>query len=290
MSARPRFGLGDDTSILNQVFAGQTGAPAAPLVQQTVQQAMSQGLLWTKEDCTGIPASSNVLGTSLSAAGGVAIKIAPGTGPAAPFVLAAGGVMELFGALFGHHAAKVKQEQQIICAVVAAANDTFTSIDQLVQTGQISPQQGSQALDGMYGQFQQQVQGILKMDSGHCNAACFILQEAKGVIAKKKEQYAQVMPANAPAGSYQLTCRNVVVNGDLLTAECRDRNGNWQTTSLPAISACNGIMNNNGQLQCQAAATPGSNPVAALSSSFGVPSWAVWGIGGLVAAKVFGLI
>ncbi|HLW53237.1 MAG TPA: hypothetical protein VKW06_10380 [Candidatus Angelobacter sp.] len=311
-------GLGDDASILAQVFQGQSGSPAAPLVQQTVQTAMSQGQLWTKEDCSGIPASSNLLGVSLSAGGGVAMKLAPLTGPAAPFVLLAGGVMELFGALFGHHAAKVRQEQQIICAVVAACNDTFNTIDQLVQSGQISGQQASQALDALYSQLLQNVQPILKQDSGHCNAACFILAEARGVIGKRKDQYSRMVPANAPPGSYQQSCRNMVVNGDTLSAQCQDTSGNWQQTSLPSIAACAGgeISNINGQLRCcdpnrpagstvcnpysaagsaaPGSAAPGAPAVVSsiadyvnqISASIGVPAVALWGIGALLLVKL----
>src|SRR5579864_5242319 len=289
-------GLGDDASILAQVFQGQSGSPAAPLVQQTVQTAMSQGQLWTKEDCSGIPASSNLLGVSLSA----------------------GGVMELFGALFGHHAAKVRQEQQIICAVVAACNDTFNTIDQLVQSGQISGQQASQALDALYSQLLQNVQPILKQDSGHCNAACFILAEARGVIGKRKDQYSRMVPANAPPGSYQQSCRNMVVNGDTLSAQCQDTSGNWQQTSLPSIAACAGgeISNINGQLRCcdpnrpagstvcnpysaagsaaPGSAAPGAPAVVSsiadyvnqISASIGVPAVALWGIGALLLVKL----
>ncbi len=315
LSALPR--LGD--SILDQVFAGQSGAPAAPLVQQTVQQAIDQGQLWTKENCSGIPASSNMLSVGLAAGGSVAMKIAPMTGPAAPFVLVAAGVMQLFGALFGHHAAKVKQEQQIICAVVAACNDTFNSIDQLFQSGQISPAQASQALDGMYTQLQQNVQPILKQDSGNCNAACFILAEARGVIAKKKQLYQM---AAMPGGTWQQSCRNPVVNGDQLTAECENLQRAWGPTTLPSIAACvpGSIYNANGILGCQpqpqpvqtpaqtspgsGAPTNGSQPPASVVTSasalpstiadyvnnfatqFGVPSWAIWGLGALLLVKV----
>jgi len=300
--------MGNDGEILAQMFAGQTGAPAAANVQNVVAQAMSNGLLYTAENCSGVPASSNILGTTLQAGGAVALKIAPATGPAAPFLLIAGGVMQLFGAIFGHHAAKVKQEQQIICAVVAGCNDTFTTIDQLVQTGQISAQQASQALDGMFAQLTQQVQPILKQDKDHCNAACFILAEARGVIAKKKDQYSRIPPANAPAGSYQLSCRNMAVNGDTLNAECQDRNGNWIATSLSQLSTCAAIDNVNGQLQCTvprvaqallpANAPPGAavpqaasssvDLVNSLAASTGMPSWALWGAGALLLWKVLG--
>jgi len=300
------LGLGNDGEIIRDLFAGQSGAPAAGNVQAVVAQAMTNGLLYTAENCSGVPASSNILGSSLQKGGQIAVKIAPMTGIAAPFVLIAGGVMQIFGAIFGHHAAKVVQEQQIICAVVAGCNDTFTSIDQLVQTGQISPAQGSQALDGMFDQLTKQVQPILKQDKDHCNAACFILAEARGVIAKKKDQYSRIPPANAPAGSYVQSCRNMVVNGDVLNAECQDAQNNWHPTSISSLSTCAAIDNVNGQLKCTvqgtqaptavsvqpgAAAVPSqiSSPadlINTLAASTGMPSWAIWGVGALVVWKL----
>jgi hypothetical protein len=187
---------------------------------------------------------------------------------------------------------------------VQAVNDSLGVIDQAVQQGVITASGASASLDKLYTDLQQNVQPILKQDSDHCNAACFILAEARGVIGKRKEQYdqlARILPANAPQGSYTQTCRNVVVQGDQLVAECQDMTGSWRQTVLPSISACNGISNINGQLKCDAPAAPGSssgaNPLDAVSSitsqlasSFNVPSWAVWAVGGLAAAKVFGVI
>ena len=205
-SLRSGSGLGavPDSTLLAQVFAGQSGAPASSLVQQTVQQAMAQGSLWTKENCTGIVTpGSQIASAVLTTGGGIAMKLASVGGalaatPAAPFILAAAGVAELFGAIFGHHAAKVKQEQQIICAVVQSVNDTLSAMDQLVTSGQVPPQQAMQALDAIYPQIQQSVSPILKQDSSHCNAACFILAEARGVIAKKKAQYQDLIPPPPP--------------------------------------------------------------------------------------------
>jgi hypothetical protein len=290
------------------IAAGGAGAPSSALVSQTVQQAMSQGALWTKEDCTGIVTGKSTVGLVLTAGGGVAAKwastaIAAGaSGPLAPLVLIGAGILQVFGAIFGHHAAKVKQEQQIICAVVQAVNDSLSVIDQAVQQGVITASGASASLDKLYSDLQQNVQPILKQDSDHCNAACFILAEARGVIGKRKEQYdqlARILPPNAPQGSYSQTCRNVVVQGDQMTAECQDMQGNWMPAGLPSINACNGISNINGQLTCDSPATPSlaTNPVAAaqglvdqLANSFSVPTWAVWAVGAFAAAKLLRVI
>lgn len=287
---RSRRFLGDDQSILAQVFQGQSGAPSAPLVQQTVQQAMSQGLLWTKENCSGIVTpGSQIASTTLSTAGGIAMKIAPATGPAAPFVLAAAGIAELFGAIFGHHAAKVKQEQQIICAVVQSVNDTFTALDQLVQSGQVTPQQASQSLDSIYPQIQAQVQPILKQDSGHCNAACFILAEARGVIAKKKDAYSKILPPQALpqcAQEYWRLYPDVAASSSF--GPSAGPPGAWNHYQIAGQREgrtwpCDTSGN---LLQQPGAASSGANPVAALAQSTGIPTWALWGVGLLVLKQL----
>jgi hypothetical protein len=303
--------LGDDASVLAAAMAaGGPGAPSAALVSQTVQTAMNQGGLWTTENCTGIVTGKSTAQLVLSSGGSAAVgwattAIAAGaSGPLAPIVLAVGGILQVFGAIFGHHAAKVKQEQQIICAVVQSVNDSLSVIDQAAQQGMITASQASGSLDKLYSDLQQNVQSILKQNASQCNAACFILAEARGVIGKRKEQYdklARIMPSNAPAGSYQQSCRNVVVQGDQMAAECQDAQGNWRQVILPSISACNGISNINGVLKCDApasaASSSGANPLDAVSSltsqlasSLNVPSWAIWGVGGLLAAKLTGVI
>src|SRR5262245_17545539 len=61
--------------------------------------------------------------------------------------------------------------------------------------------------------------------------------------------------AAAPAGSYQQSCRQINVTGAkrpdaLLTAECKNKKGQWRTTSL-YYKACRGdIYNSNGTLGC----------------------------------------
>jgi hypothetical protein len=297
---RRRFRLGDDPQILAQVFSGQSGAPAADNVRQAVQQAIDQGSLWTTENCSGAISGSKsaVLTSSI---GGMAIKFAGATGPLAPVMLIAGGVLQVFGAIFGHHAAKVQQEQQIICAVVQAVNDSLSVIDQAFQSGQISASQAAASLEQLYSDLRQNVQPILKQDSSHCNAACFILAEARGVIARRKQLYQM---AGMPAGSWQLTCRDPQINatGDRLVATCEDMQGGWGSTTLPSIAACapGSITNVNGALQCQpapAAVSPSGQPVSTTTgsvqnlvsqatSSTGLPSWAIYAGAALLALKL----
>jgi CVNH domain len=54
-----------------------------------------------------------------------------------------------------------------------------------------------------------------------------------------------------PSGSYQQTCRNISLNGNVLECECRKGDGNWIHTRLN-IKRCEGeIWNDNGKLKCQ---------------------------------------
>jgi hypothetical protein len=70
-----------------------------------------------------------------------------------------------------------------------------------------------------------------------------------------------IMAQGIPQGSYQQTCNNVAVNGNVLTANCRDGHGNWISAQLPDIQRCNSdIVNDNGALRCTSAGygTPGA--------------------------------
>src|SRR5258708_5149922 len=54
-----------------------------------------------------------------------------------------------------------------------------------------------------------------------------------------------------PSGSYRQTCRNIGIDGSRLYANCRDGNGNWQSTELSDYRSCsNEITNDNGTLRC----------------------------------------
>lgn len=54
-----------------------------------------------------------------------------------------------------------------------------------------------------------------------------------------------------PDGNYKETCRNMMVNDDVLNAECRKRNGEWRNTSIDFGDCYGNIVNDNGRLVCQ---------------------------------------
>jgi len=60
-----------------------------------------------------------------------------------------------------------------------------------------------------------------------------------------------IMAQGIPQGSYQQTCNNVAVNGNVLTANCQDSRGNWINAQLPDVQRCgSNITNDNGVLHC----------------------------------------
>jgi hypothetical protein len=60
-----------------------------------------------------------------------------------------------------------------------------------------------------------------------------------------------IMAQGIPQGSYQQTCNNVAVNGNVLTANCQDSRGNWINAQLPDVQRCGSdITNDNGVLHC----------------------------------------
>jgi hypothetical protein len=60
-----------------------------------------------------------------------------------------------------------------------------------------------------------------------------------------------IMAQGIPQGSYQQTCNNVAVNGNVLSANCQDSRGNWINAQLPDVQRCGSdITNDNGVLHC----------------------------------------
>jgi CVNH domain-containing protein len=59
------------------------------------------------------------------------------------------------------------------------------------------------------------------------------------------------MAQSVPSGSYQSSCRNISLQGDVLVANCQDADGKWEATQLRDYRSCGSdIMNDNGALRC----------------------------------------
>jgi hypothetical protein len=176
-------------------------AEAGQLIQNNQQIAYAPG----SGDCAGV---SLVKPALTSTVGGLALKFAPQAfaagGPVAGAVtLAIAGIGELFGAIFGHHAAAVAKERSILCAAVPAADQSIVLIDQAVSAGQATPAQAMSALDSVVSGFQSAVGSIIHgsdpMSSGQCNAACVMLSALRAIVVQKKSVYEDLAAQQAQA-------------------------------------------------------------------------------------------
>lgn len=147
--------------------------------------------------CSGVSLVKPALANTAS---GLALKFAPAAFAAGPLVgvtvLAIAGISKVFGVIFGHHAAAIGRERSALCAAVPAANQSIELIDQMVRSGQSTPQQGMDALDAVLSGFSQAVGGIIKGSSptsGQCNAACVMVSQLRAIVLLKKSQYQDLL-------------------------------------------------------------------------------------------------
>lgn len=158
---------------------------------------------------------------TLTSIASVAGQLAPETGPAAPFVAIGAGIAGLFGAILGHHAAAVKKEQSVLCSAVPAANNYLNLIDQAVQTGASSPQDGITALGTLLADFKATVQSIMHgnspTSSGECNAACVIYSELAAICTYRASVYQDMAATQAanPTGAALQTAEAAVASAGL---------------------------------------------------------------------------
>jgi hypothetical protein len=234
--------------------SGQAAVNASAAAGQIVRGDGSPIYVPGTKDCAHATSVGKALITAgASTAGGLLLKMGAASGN--PIVLAAGGAAELagviFGAIFGHHQAAVGREQNVLCSAVPAANDSFAVIDQAVQSGQFTPQQGMDALDKLAVGFQSAVQPILKMDSRHCNAACVMTMAMKAVVAAKKAAYS-ALAAQQQAAQQQAAA----------AAAAAQQQAAAVVQSLPA-----------GLQPIGTAVSSVIAPVQAAIASAGLPSW-----------------
>jgi len=179
--------------------AGFTQAVYNEIVQSA---AAGQVVATNPSTCQG---SASLKPAILSVGSGIALKLAPLAGPAAPLVALGAAAAGLFAVIFGSHAAKVAKENQVLCASVPAANDSLLAIDQAVQNGTLSPSQGQAALTQLLAEFSQNVASIIKMSPSQCNAACVWTKQLQAVVAQKSSVYADLLAAQSAAAAASST-------------------------------------------------------------------------------------
>src|SRR5258708_4553031 len=161
--------------------------------RQNIIAAVARGFFQPYSPCN--PNAGPSGSTIASAFGQAALKFAPQTGAAAPYVAMAGAISSLFGAIFGGHAAAVGREQAALCAAIPAANPFLTQVDQAFASGQVTALQAASLLDQIVQQYESGVAPIIKMTSSACNAACVYLRQLEAIVAKRKAQYQDAQAA-----------------------------------------------------------------------------------------------
>lgn len=170
-----------------------------------------RGIIYLKSrpgDCgapSGVPglSSGQVVGLSGSAASGVVgglgaagVIAGPATlGISTAVSLAVAGIQDIFA----HHAQAVANEQATICAVANYFNPLVKEIDNLVITGQISPDQGVSYMRQIAQQAINGLQSIAKT----CNAACYFI----GYLKAHMDFASILYPALSPHGPSGLSAQ-----------------------------------------------------------------------------------
>lgn len=180
---------------------------------------MSPTYMDASTGCAGVKLGTGAtIAKAATAAGGLVLKMGVASGN--PIVIGAGAAAELagtiFGAIFGHHAAAVAKERSILCAAVPAANQAIVAIDQAVQEGNFTPQNGIDALNATVAGFQQAVTSIQHgadpTSSGECNAACVMLSQLRAIVLRKVSVYQDMITAAVAAASSPSSASNPVTS------------------------------------------------------------------------------
>lgn len=173
-------------------------------------------------------ASGLALGTTGAGIGilGATHMIAASAIPVAGAVIA--GVAAVIGiveTIMAHHAAAVKQEQQLGCAAISGWNNSLDVLEQAVANGQMQPGDAAAAMDSLYSK----VEGFLAPSDSHspyCSAVCELLIGMHAIALYKKSQF-EAMPAIAGSGGdvfsqglnvggFQLSPMMLLIGGGIL--------------------------------------------------------------------------
>ena len=219
---------------------------------------------WVSPSCAGIFADNPaVKDLSLTqAVGGIAgattgalaatltpsaSAIAAGASTAASVALGAatlgiGMVVAVLSIIFAHHAAAVRQEQQLECTGTQAANNAMNVIAEGVASGQIKPADAVTALNSIYSQYQKIVAPSFGT-SPWCNANCELEIVMLGMVLYWQAQYQAMADQQAAAAAAS-------------------------AATAAGVTA------------------PVTNAVSSVAASTGLPSWAIYLLGGLLVYQL----
>jgi hypothetical protein len=200
----PTLGTLDPATAAAQVTssaATSSGKAAIVLAAQhgmLVDNAGNPAYIPGTSECaaSGISAAAKYVGLAGSAAGlALTGVVQAGLMAAGPLTLgisvAIASIVGIFSTILNHHAQAVKKEQSVLCSAVPAANNYLQIIEQGVQSGLATPQQGIDALNSLVRDFKNAVSSIEK----NCNAACVMTEELQAVVLVKQSEYQDMIAA-----------------------------------------------------------------------------------------------
>jgi hypothetical protein len=192
----------------------------------------------------------------VSVAGGMAIQdtnIAANTASAAGSIVGAdvASAIPIVGAVFStvvgifnifaqHHAAAVQEENALACALVPAANNFFSALQQAVNDGTVDPSDAANALQQLPAEFKSQASPSYQ--NNPCNAMCEYSTVVEAICIYWAAQYQQLAASNA--------------------ANAQDYAAQQSETALTPVSA----------LVAASALTPVSAPAQVIATASSLPS------------------
>lgn len=175
----------DFSNMLSAALASLTLAPTGDncsgFSSSNVSFASLTGLAGTGASA-GI-AAAGIIGGAGSAAAGIASVAVPviGIGVA---------VASLIIGIFAHHAAKVKEQAQLDCAMTAACNNAWSEIASAIQQGQLTAAQALSAFETTYSQAAALVAPMSNgPKQGDCNNPCNLTLICRVVTNKFEAMY-----------------------------------------------------------------------------------------------------
>jgi hypothetical protein len=191
---------GVDASVISQYFPTVNNTPG--YTQNDFQNFCSavasgyfpESIIMAIDGCTSAasPTPSASVSTGVDAGGSALMKLAPATGPAAPFVAAAGSILQVIGSIFSAKAQLEKTEDQVLCQQLQNFNAALQQIDAAVNAGTLNSAGVTQAYAALISAYNSAVTsaGIIAHDnptnsSGGCDAACVFQRIIEGILAQR---------------------------------------------------------------------------------------------------------
>lgn len=194
ISAHPKLNANARNAVISSAQAGRVvNAGGAAIYIPGTKECAASGVS-SNVQLAQVGGKLALTGVSAAAMAGIGFGIGAALGPA---TLGISTLIGLFPLMFGHHAAAVKKEQNVLCTAVPAANNYFQVIDQAVRNGQVTPQHAIDALNSLQADFQSAVQPIMK----ECNAACVMNAAMQAAVKEQISRYQDLAAKQPPMTS-----------------------------------------------------------------------------------------